>query len=217
MRKFTLIELLIVIAIIAILAAMLLPALNKARERGKTVTCMNQMRQTGQYFMFYTNDNNGCMFTSLVTGPGYSYAWAQWWSLKVESPKYTKAIEKLLQCPSRNQAIVFNIYGAGYDYGISSSILQFNSSNGWVWPRIHKILKTSGKGYYFDVDKGNYSASDNDTANVGPRFTHAGGSCNVMFVDGHMENLNRYKLPVRSMNATAYNLWPWYYYSDRGN
>ncbi len=213
MRKFTLIELLIVIAIIAILAAMLLPALNKARERGKAVTCMNQMRQTGQYFIFYTDENNACMFTSVA----YTYAWAQWWSLKVESPKYTRAIEKILQCPSRDQNIVFNIYGNGYDYGISSSILQFNSSSGWVWPRIHKILKPSGKGYYFDAANGKYAISDNDTAGVGPRFTHAGNSCNAMFVDGHMENLNRYKLPVRSVNATAYNLWPWSYYSDRGN
>lgn len=55
---FSLIELLITIAIIAILAALLLPALNAARERGRAIHCVGNLRQIGQFLLSYTDDNN---------------------------------------------------------------------------------------------------------------------------------------------------------------
>ncbi|MFA6101413.1 MAG: DUF1559 domain-containing protein [Victivallaceae bacterium] len=62
--RFTIIELLITIAIIAILASMLLSALNKARERGRAATCMNNLKTIGMVMHSYVGDNNDYIIRS---------------------------------------------------------------------------------------------------------------------------------------------------------
>ena len=58
-KHFTLIELLVVIAIIAILAAMLMPALQQARETAKKIKCENNIKQVSMAFQNYAMDFKG--------------------------------------------------------------------------------------------------------------------------------------------------------------
>ena len=71
-KFFTLIELLVVIAIIAILAAILLPALNSARERGRSASCINNLKNIATTTMQYADANDDFFPRQKVKIPAYS-------------------------------------------------------------------------------------------------------------------------------------------------
>ncbi len=113
MRKskgFTLIELLVVISVIALLMAILMPSLQKARKQAMAVACQSNLKQWGLYFSMYTSDNNGMFQKGWWSGQDYSGTW-----VAVLRPYYQGG-EKALCCPTATKPLSETIQDLDLNY-----------------------------------------------------------------------------------------------------
>lgn len=219
-NHFTLIELLIIIAIIVILAGMLLPALNKARQMAKMTACRNNLKQIGISMKLYSADYNGMVTPFAQSAFLQQYCWNALLAVYMakdihnDTISYTKVM-KTFRCPNHLELAPHlssqPIYWSNGSYGITRMLYNLgwgqNSSGKRHYGAKVERLKSPGKliycGEYQNYSKGGYTISSPGNYPVlsyegfyrmwAPGTYHGIAKTMVQFVDGHVGDVNFWK------------------------
>lgn len=191
--KFTMIELLCVVAVLMLLASMLFPALQKAKNAGRQIECANHLQQIGKAYNMYADDYNGyfCVFWTWPTllSP---YLNQNWTGKYYVGPPQPGSKMDMFFCPSNCDSKA-NMTGS---YVLNEIILGNYYSSACKF-RIYQIKKPSnelilteastdsGTGY-FNVSIWN-STQIVQGVNCKIEWVHS-KHANVLFVDGHVKS-----------------------------
>jgi prepilin-type N-terminal cleavage/methylation domain-containing protein/prepilin-type processing-associated H-X9-DG protein len=211
---FTLVELLVVIGVIAVLIAILLPALSRARAHAVKLQCLSQLRQQGTWITMYEQAYRGAMIPVYVFDVQFdntlrSFTWVQFlW--RIADYQRTDSQFQMLQCPARLPDPTWNVNGGTLHYGMNLYITPWDTvNNRLVWPKITKVHRTSELFYIADVPS-NHAMLPRDVLPAWqPYYLHV-KTANALFLDGHCESMGPQQFHYPPATADTENAPPWW-------
>jgi prepilin-type N-terminal cleavage/methylation domain-containing protein/prepilin-type processing-associated H-X9-DG protein len=192
-RGFTLVELLVVIAVIAILAALLLPAIERARAQARRVQCLSQLKQIGLAFLSFAHDHNNQFPMKVSTNLGGSLEFVGaanrlnggfFSAFRHFQPLSNYLVEaRVLVCPRDRRARPTNFPGLRNEN--ISYFVNVDAEPG----ETDSIV--AGDGNIREIVSAGVAGTAQQISWTGDLHRFAG---NVLFGDGHVEQLNNARL-----------------------